>query len=42
MMMSDCMGNSGGMMLMMGLFWLLAISLMVLVAAALVKYLRVR
>ncbi len=42
MMMTDCMAGSGGMMAMMGLFWLLGIGLMVLAAAALVKYLRAK
>lgn len=39
-MMMDCMGGSGWMMPIMGLFWLVALLVMVLAAAALVKYLR--
>ncbi len=42
MMMTDCMAGSGWMMTMMGLFWLLAIGLMILAAAALVEYLRAK
>lgn len=42
MMLENCMGGSGWMMAMMGLFWFLAVGLMVLVAAALIKYLRAK
>ena len=42
MMMENCMGGSGWMMAMMGVFWLLALGLMVLAAVALIKYLRTK
>lgn len=42
MMMTNCMDGSGWMMVGMGLFWLLAVALMALAAAALVKYLRAK
>ncbi len=38
--MMDCMGGSSWMMPIMGLFWLSALLLMILAAAALLKYLR--